>query len=367
MGQLNLKQEEEIENEKRLLITRLKNQEKTLDHIERAKRKLEIPLLEEIIKNDNAYEQQLWKEREKNRIADAIAERNQDLKNRDRLGRMKQDKHEFMSTLLSQRKATYEKKLAEYEAKVIKERKVRLENRRLDRIEERKMKYDAKIAEEKKRIQDEEAKRKKEEKEREEAKEKARLDAEYKEKEEKLNRMAEKQRQKEREVEERRKRESPLNVQDKAGINVETPEKSSSQGIIKWQKGGNMPQSPGPSRGDQWRQKDREVEKPYRSFDRSSSQDRGKLDTNVEALDRKRGQVENRWQKGGNDPQSPAPSRVVDGWRQRSREEEKPKQAYVPPFMRKMQNQSRNRLSSEERAKPVANEDEDGWQTVGKK
>merc|ERR1712136_465020 len=198
------------------------------------------------------------------------------------------------------------------------------------------------------------------EKEREEAKEKARLDAEYKEKVEKLNRMDEKRRQVEREVEEKRKkayvppsrRDSPLSVQDNAGTNIETPEKSSSQGISKWQKGGNVPQSPGPSRGDKWRQRDREVEKTYRSFDRQSSQERGKLETNVDAQERNRCLVENKWQKGGNGPQSPAPSRVVDEWRQRGKEEEeKPKQAYVPPFMRKMDNQSRNRLSSQERVK----------------
>ena len=40
-----MKQVEELENEKRLLVARLKAQEKKMDHMERAKRKVEIPLL----------------------------------------------------------------------------------------------------------------------------------------------------------------------------------------------------------------------------------------------------------------------------------------------------------------------------------
>merc|ERR1712241_799994 len=47
-----MKQVEELENEKRLLVARLKAQEKKMDHMERAKRKGEIPLLNEAIKKD---------------------------------------------------------------------------------------------------------------------------------------------------------------------------------------------------------------------------------------------------------------------------------------------------------------------------
>ena len=43
-------QVEELENEKRQLIAKLKAQEKRVDHLERAKRKEEIPLLMEAIK-----------------------------------------------------------------------------------------------------------------------------------------------------------------------------------------------------------------------------------------------------------------------------------------------------------------------------
>jgi translation initiation factor 3 subunit A len=42
-----IKQVEELENEKRQLLARLKAQEKKVDHLERAKRKEEIPLIKE--------------------------------------------------------------------------------------------------------------------------------------------------------------------------------------------------------------------------------------------------------------------------------------------------------------------------------
>jgi translation initiation factor 3 subunit A len=49
-----MKQVEELENEKRQLIARLKSQEKRVDHLERAKRKEEIPLLLEASKQVNS-------------------------------------------------------------------------------------------------------------------------------------------------------------------------------------------------------------------------------------------------------------------------------------------------------------------------
>jgi len=48
--ELQFSKVEELENEKRQLVARLKSQEKRVDHLERAKRKEEIPLLLEAIK-----------------------------------------------------------------------------------------------------------------------------------------------------------------------------------------------------------------------------------------------------------------------------------------------------------------------------
>ena len=49
-GQIMIKQVEELENEKRQLVPPLKAQEKKVDHLERAKRKEEIPLIVENMK-----------------------------------------------------------------------------------------------------------------------------------------------------------------------------------------------------------------------------------------------------------------------------------------------------------------------------
>jgi len=55
-----MKQVEELENEKRQLIARLKSQEKRVDHLERAKRKEEIPLLLEASKQVNSNNFLTW-------------------------------------------------------------------------------------------------------------------------------------------------------------------------------------------------------------------------------------------------------------------------------------------------------------------
>merc|ERR1719479_11133 len=57
-----MKQVEELENEKRLLVARLKAQEKKMDHMERAKRKAEIPLMKEAIKHDLEDDTILWEQ-----------------------------------------------------------------------------------------------------------------------------------------------------------------------------------------------------------------------------------------------------------------------------------------------------------------
>merc|ERR1711997_1063158 len=134
-----MKQVEELENEKRLLVARLKAQEKKMDHMERAKRKAEIPL-------------------------------------------MKEAKDNFMATLLTQRKAQFEKKLKEYNKMVEEQRAMRMEDRKIQRKEERRQKYFREKEEEEQRRRDEELKRIREEKAREEAERKAKEEEEYQKK-----------------------------------------------------------------------------------------------------------------------------------------------------------------------------------------
>merc|ERR1712227_844078 len=157
-------QVKEMENEKRMLVARLKAQEKKMDHMERAKRKGEIPLLQQAIKKDLEDDSELWKKKEKDRIAQSIKDRDEAVANRDRLARMKEDKDNFMATLLTQRKAKFDTKLKEYNKMFEEQRSVRLEERKAQRKEERRQKYLREQEEEEQRRRDEELKRTREEK-----------------------------------------------------------------------------------------------------------------------------------------------------------------------------------------------------------
>merc|ERR1712038_1331460 len=136
-----MRQVEELENEKRLLVARLKAQEKKMDHMERAKRKGEIPLLQQAIKKDLEDDSELWKKKEKDRIAQSIKDRDEAVANRDRPERMKEDKDNFMATLLTQRKEKFDKKLKEYNKMFEEQRAIRLEEKKAQRKEERRQKY----------------------------------------------------------------------------------------------------------------------------------------------------------------------------------------------------------------------------------
>merc|ERR1712241_1381417 len=62
------RQVQELEKEKRELGVRLKKQEKNVDHIERAKRQEEIPLLKLQFDEFKEEAKQVWEEQEKERI-----------------------------------------------------------------------------------------------------------------------------------------------------------------------------------------------------------------------------------------------------------------------------------------------------------
>merc|ERR1711997_452139 len=142
--QIMIKQVEELENEKRQLIARLKAQEKKVDHLERAKRKEEIVI---------------WKTKEEERIVAAQAEREEAVKTRDRLSRMKTDKNAFMEKLLKERQADFDEKLKDYTNLVDVQREIRLEERKESRKEERRAKWIREQEEERQRRRDEELKR----------------------------------------------------------------------------------------------------------------------------------------------------------------------------------------------------------------
>merc|ERR1711972_510731 len=164
----------ELEKEKKELQVRLKKQEKNVDHIERAKRQEEIPMLEKQYEEFKEEARQVWEEQEKERIEAEKSQRENDVKNRDRMQRMIADKDVYLDGLLKERKNIFEKKLEEFNAMLSDERKQRLEKRKEDRIEERRRKWMQEKRDEEQRRRDEIAKREREEREAREAEERQR-------------------------------------------------------------------------------------------------------------------------------------------------------------------------------------------------
>merc|ERR1712098_641554 len=201
------KQVEELEKEKKELQVRLKAQEKKVDHLERAKRLEEIPLLKLQFEEFKEEAKTDWEEEEKERIEMEKKTRTSDVANRDRLVRMKTDKEKYLESLLKERKNIFEKKLTEFETLVASEKKDRLDKRRQERIEERRRKW-MEEKEEEERLRREEMERREEEerKERERIKmEKEREEMERKKAE--LDEIERKKKAKEKEMEERLERE----------------------------------------------------------------------------------------------------------------------------------------------------------------
>merc|ERR1712130_787492 len=124
------KQVEELEKEKKELQVRLKAQEKKVDHLERAKRLEEIPLLKLQFEEFKEEAKVVWEEQEKDRIEGEKKQRASDVENRDRMVRMRDDKDKYLESLLKERKNVFEKKIAEFNVLVAEERKIRLERRK---------------------------------------------------------------------------------------------------------------------------------------------------------------------------------------------------------------------------------------------
>jgi len=251
-------QVEQMENEKKQLQARLKAQEKRLDHIERAKRQEEIPLLKEAMQKDMKDDMEIWAAKEEDRIKQAVADREEAVNNRDRLARMKNDKEEFMSTLLKQRKDLFDKKLKEYNKMIDQQRAVRLEERKQQRMEDRRAKWYREKEEEEQRLRDEALKREREEKERKEAERKAREEEAYRKKKEELDAIQAKQMEREREIEAKLAKESE-DARRAAAAAAEREDKDKEDGGGNWRRGGGGERKEGGGERDgAWRRPHRD-------------------------------------------------------------------------------------------------------------
>ncbi|XP_023210598.1 eukaryotic translation initiation factor 3 subunit A-like [Centruroides sculpturatus] len=130
------RQVEQLDRERKELQAKLRKQERKVDHLERAKRLEEIPLLQKAYEEFRIEDQKFWEQQEKERISKLKEERQSALEHRDRLLRMREDKNKFVERLKAGRSSVYKEKLMEFEKMLSEERNKRLEQRKAERREE---------------------------------------------------------------------------------------------------------------------------------------------------------------------------------------------------------------------------------------
>lgn len=185
---IQVKKIEQLEKERREQLAKQRKLERKVDHLERAKRIEEIPLLEAAIAEWQVKDRELWDQMEEERIKEIKAERILALQHRDRFKRLLEDKEIFAKKIINERHSVYLKELESFQSLLAAERKRRLEERREKRKAERKKNYyTAKEEEERRKL--EESRRKEEE-----------------ERAAKFNEQMERQRQREKEIEEKMKK-----------------------------------------------------------------------------------------------------------------------------------------------------------------
>ncbi|XP_067937893.1 eukaryotic translation initiation factor 3 subunit A-like isoform X2 [Watersipora subatra] len=197
------KQVEQLEKEKKELQERLKSQDKKVDYFIRAKRLVEIPLLEQHVKDKAQANREQWDIMEAQRIRKLEKDRELAMKNRDRLIRMVPDKEAFIEQLTESRKDEYNAKLDVFNQLLAEKRSERLAERREARKHERMEKALRAREERRQRERDEAARKEREERIAREIEEEERKRRAEEERLAKLDELAAKKRQRELEVEQK--------------------------------------------------------------------------------------------------------------------------------------------------------------------
>lgn len=112
-----------------------------MDHLERAKRLEEIPLLEKHLAERQVQDELNWKRQEEERIAQLELDKQTAMLHRDRLNRLKEDKEKFIENLKASRRNMFREKLAEFEAMYERTRAERLMQLKEQRREQRRAQW----------------------------------------------------------------------------------------------------------------------------------------------------------------------------------------------------------------------------------
>jgi len=236
------RQYEQLEMEKRELAVKLRTQEKRMDHLVRAIRQEEVPLLEKHISEKKVKDREDWEKSEEERIANAEKEHKVALKTQSRLERMASDKETFLNSLLGNRRSDYEARLADFDKHLGKVREERLEERKRQRMAKRREEFIKIRREEKRKEREEQLQREKELEEIRKQKEAEERRKEEEERRKRLDEIERKKREKEAEIEDkmrRRETDSQSRPQD--------PPPSRDEGG--WRRAGESAQSPAPPSG----------------------------------------------------------------------------------------------------------------------
>lgn len=204
-------QVEQIEKEKRDMSERLRVVAKRVDHIERAYRKEERPLLAQDYAEQQAVDLATFEALQKARIENSLVAHAEALAAKKRLSRMLSDFSSYKSTIMAARQEQYQKKLAAAQEKIQEEKEKRISaliaKKEAERLAREEAEAAARAAEEERQRQEAELRAKEEAEAAKKREEEERLAATRRERElerqaiaEEANRKA----QREREAEERR-------------------------------------------------------------------------------------------------------------------------------------------------------------------
>ncbi|KAI6127017.1 hypothetical protein F5141DRAFT_1193821 [Pisolithus sp. B1] len=211
-------QVEQIEKEKRDMNERLRVVAKRVDHIERAYRKEERPLLAQDYAEQQAVDLATFEALQKARIENSLVAHTEALVAKKRLSRMLSDFSSYKSTIMAARQEQYQKKLAAAQAKIQEEKEKRISALMAEREAERRAREEeeaaARAAEEERQRQEAELRAKEEAEAAKKREEEERLAAARRERE--LERQAaleeaKRKAQREQEAEERRAQPAPSN------------------------------------------------------------------------------------------------------------------------------------------------------------
>eukprot|EP00127_Corallochytrium_limacisporum_P001501 Clim_evm7s61 gene=Clim_evmTU7s61 len=206
--QIVQKQLEQLDQEKKELAAKLRVQERKIDHMERAKRLVEIPLRQKEYEEWQTTDKERWEARQDERQKEAEEAHRNALANKERISRMLADKEQFQASLLDRRREEYEQKLANWQNKVErvkKERKEQLRQQRAREEQERRERSERERREREERDRREAEERKRKE---EEAKRREEEEREYRERMAKLDEIERKKRAKEAEAMARQREEA---------------------------------------------------------------------------------------------------------------------------------------------------------------